>query len=112
MPKLIGKLPFEPLVTVDSNSPVSPSLISEISDKRQSGVSICVRSEDGHAKRGGYFFHFKRDADKYILVSAMGESLIQLNLDQLVDLINHCSGRMYSDEIFRLFQSKLNFKSD
>lgn len=112
MARVIGALPFENLVLVDTQEKIEAEYINRIAESFPIGVSICVRPHPGPEKRGGYFFHFRKLEETYELVNAHGTPAIQIQEEELVKLINHCSGLEFSSEIFQLFQAKLNFKSD
>ncbi|WP_040483792.1 hypothetical protein [Lyngbya aestuarii] len=106
-------LPFPDLVKIDTDTPVSVSQISEILKNHPKGVSICVRSLDGHPDRGGYFFHFRSlDRDQCQLYNFEKIPIEVLPIEQTILLINHCSGLEFSDWAFQFCQSVVNFRLD
>jgi hypothetical protein len=111
----IGNIPFPPLVKIDVNEPLSVDEVTKILKSRDEGISICVRSQEGHPDRGGYFFHIL-PKDKNITLCEIynfeKKSVITLTVNNLTDFINHCSGLQFSKTAFHLCQSVINFRLD
>ncbi|OBQ20097.1 MAG: hypothetical protein AN488_13505 [Anabaena sp. WA113] len=111
----IGNIPFPPLVKIDVNEPLSVDEVTKILKSRDEGISICVRSQEGHPDRGGYFFHIL-PKDKNITQCEIYNfekiSVSKLELSELTDFINHCSGLQFSKTAFHLCQSVINFRLD
>lgn len=110
-------IPFPSLKVIDQNSPLDTiqlkALISDRGD--QEGVSILIRSETGHPKRGGYYFHFRRSPnnyDDYELFEFQKTRVATMSEDELVLLINHCSGRQYSEVSYGVCQNEINLRGD
>jgi hypothetical protein len=116
--KDIRNIPFPPLVTINTNEPLTVDKVIIILKSHLDGVSICIRSAEGHPDRGGYFFHI-RAKDKTITPLTQCEiynfekiSVSKLKLSELTDFINHCSGLQFSKTAFHLCQSVINFRLD
>lgn len=111
----IGNIPFPPLVTIDVNEPLSVEQVVNILKSRPNGVSICVRSKEGHPNRGGYFFHFlpkDEEINECDIYNFEGIHVSTLTLSHLIDFINHCSGLQFSQASFNFCQSVINFRLD
>ncbi len=116
MPKKeLGGLPFPPLIKLDTNDPIEQNTLAEILQQRLEGVSICVRSAEGHANRGGYFFHIRpKDPtlDACDILNFERISVVSLPLAKLTAFINHCAGLTFDEESFQLCQTVINFRLD
>lgn len=111
MPRnIIGAAPFEVKV-IDSDAPLSLKDITCALGAAR-GVSICVRSSKGPAKRGGYFFHYAHDGDKYQIFDFEKHLIATLTPDTLLRLVNHASGRQFDDGILNFCQTVINFRQD
>ena len=113
--RLIGPVPFPPVLCFDENREFTLEDLSCIVDERPNGVSICVRYPDGPTDRGGYFFHFVRDCvqNNRFKLYDFDNQLVDVLIDEsLVAFINHCTGRRFDDASFQLCQTKLNFAQD
>lgn len=51
--------PQYPIVTIDTDLPICEEQVENILEHK-TGVTLCVRSSQGHPKRGGYFFAFPK----------------------------------------------------
>ena len=61
--------------------------------------------------RGGYFFHIGKSSDEvYEIYDFEGNLLVKTS--KLLDLINHISGCIYSDEIYKICQEDINLRND
>lgn len=117
MPKnTLGELPFPPLHVLDHDGPIQAVQIQKILAERENAaeISLLLRSEDGHPKRGGYYFHFKRSdsGNMYDLYDFQKRQVASVNENDLVLLINHCSGRAYSHQSYELCQNEINLRDD
>lgn len=113
--KKLGRIPFPPLIKLDTNDPIKPETIIEILSSRLQGASICVRSTEGHSDRGGYFFHIcpKNPAiGEYDLFNFESIYVATLPLSKLTALINHCAGLAFDEEAFQFCQTVVNFRLD
>lgn len=115
MPRnIIGQVPFPPLIVVNTDNPLKLEEIDAMLVERPTGVSICIRSQDGHPNRGGYFFHFSKDFElgEITLFDFEGRSLHTFIPASFSNFVNHCTGNVFDDEAFRLCQAKINFRQD
>ncbi|MBO6574445.1 MAG: hypothetical protein JJ896_03430 [Rhodothermales bacterium] len=71
-----------------------------------------MRSEVGHAERGGHFFHFRK-GDTDIELYDIQEDVIGrvANLKALLAFIRHVSGQAYSESMWRRCQ-EFNLRTD
>lgn len=105
-------VPFPPLTFIDTNDPITASQLQTVLNARAGRASICVRSGTGDEKRGGYFFHFAVHKEEVSVHLFDGSEKVRLTLSQAVELVNHCTGAVFSEEILQLFQRNLNFRED
>lgn len=116
MPKKpIGSPPFPPVFCFDEDREFTAADLVRILRQRPDGVSLCIRHPTGARERGGYFFHICRTSDgsqKYLLYDFERTPIWTFCSEDLVALINHCTGRKFDEEIFILCQTRLNFRSD
>jgi hypothetical protein len=113
--KQLGKLPFPPLITLDTSNPIQADALADLLRKRQQGVSICVRSAEGHPKRGGYFFHVRasdRTLEHCEIFNFEKIAVASLHLEKLTAFINHCAGLMFDEWAFKFCQTVVNFRLD
>ena len=85
MAKQIGKTPYK-LVKLDCDEIIDWDHINNLNENLENGVSLCLRSEDGHPQRGGYFFHFIKDStntDKYTVYDFYKNKIIQVILSNI-----------------------------
>lgn len=113
----LGSVPFPPLEVLQRDSPIDGALINQLASKREirNGISILIRSETGHPKRGGYFFHFRKidnSTDEYELFDFQKTQVASLSERELILLINHCSGARYNEESYLVCQNEINLRSD
>ena len=124
MPKKVftSGIPYPPLTTIDQGGPLKPAQLAVVLGGTREGWSVCVRSESGKPKRGGYFFHISRDEnakgnfvlkdfDKISIARSNGD-FISFDLESLCEFINHCTGSHFSKRMLILSQSEINFRSD
>lgn len=113
--KTFGDPPFPPVVKVDTVSPLSIEQLEETLKSRSEGVTLCVRSIDGHQNRGGYFFHLKPVNVEPLECEVFNFEKIfvaKLPLDKVVCFINHCAGLAFDEWAFQFCQSVVNFRLD
>lgn len=114
MAKQIGKTPYN-LVKLDCDEIIDWDHINNLNENLENGVSLCLRSENGHPQRGGYFFHFIKDStntDKYTVYDFYKNKIIVFSETEMINFINHFSGRKFNFEIFDLCQKVINFRID
>jgi len=105
-------VPFPPITFIDTNDPITASQLQSVLDTRGGKASICVRSSTGDEKRGGYFFHFAIHKQEVSVHLFDGTEKVRLTFSQAVDLVNHCTGVVFSEAMLQLFQRDLNFRED
>lgn len=105
-------VPFPPITFIDSDEPISALQLLTVLNTRAGKASICVRSGTGDEKRGGYFFHFAIHKQEVSVHLFDGSEKTSLSLSQAVELVNHCTGALFSEEMLQLFQRNLNFRED
>jgi len=113
--KVIDDLPFPPLIKFDTDDPLSPDVLAEQLRSRLEGASICVRSAEGHANRGGYFFHICAKEDTLTECDIFNFErlyVLSLPLAKLTAFVNHCAGLAFDEEAFQLCQTVVNFRLD
>lgn len=123
--KSFDGLPYPPLVTLDRDDPIRPDDLAPLLRRRPRGVTLCIRSgavEGAKQNRGGYFFHitpnpnnpghyFLTDFEK-IPIARSGHEVIQFDIDDLCEFVNHCTGMRFSESCLLLCQMEINFRSD
>ena len=103
--------PKYPLIIIDSDSPISvEQLISAFADS--DSITLCMRSSEGHPKRGGYFFCLTKSADTYSLETVEGVYIDSFSVDTLARFVNHASGRLFDREMLSYCQNTINFRVD
>jgi len=107
------RLPYPPLVLVESDSPVEWEFLkNQIGNRLSSGVSICLLATSGDPNRGGYFFHFKKVKEMIVLSTFdKHEALSFNNTNDFTEFVNHASGRKYSSKMWKLSQF-VNLRTD
>ena len=111
MPRnLIGNAPFA-VKTLDTDTPIKREQIEALLSN-SNAVSVCVRTVNGPAKRGGYFFHVERSSTKFFIRDFEGVRIDELEGEKLVRFINHASGRLFDLEMLEYCQSVINFRED
>jgi len=112
MPRnVIGAPPYT-IQTLDSDRPIVLEDITPFLNN-EAGVSFCIRSVNGHEKRGGYFFHIKKNLNLYC-ISDFEKSKVW-DFDAAADLvrfINHVSGRRFDLDMFKFCQDVVNLRQD
>ncbi|MEH2416345.1 hypothetical protein [Nostoc sp.] len=113
--KKFEDIPFPPVVSMDTDTPISIDQVSNILRERQKGASICIRSTHGHTNRGGYFFHVlptDSHLSKCELYNFEKTLVATLPVEQITLFMNHCSGLEFNEWVFQFCQSVVNFRLD
>lgn len=108
-------IPFPPVVRIDTDTPIAVNQVANIFKKHINGVTLCIRSAEGHANRGGYFFHvlpIDHDLSKCELYNFEKILVASLPVEQMTFFINHCSGLEFNEWAFQFCQSVVNFRLD
>lgn len=104
--------PHYELKTIDTDEEITYTDIQPLVDM-DSGVTLCVRSKNGHINRGGYFFCVIKVADdSYQLETIEGDIVDVFTSKQLVCFINHASGKKFESEMLDYCQNSINFRAD
>lgn len=106
----IGSAPFT-VRLIDTDSPIDQELLTSALG-HSAGVSLCIRSVEGHPDRGGYFFHVEQSEQEFIVRDFERHEVKSFDLATLVRFINHVSGREFDHDMFLLCQAEINFKED
>ena len=103
--------PRYPLFIINSDVPIT---IQQLADcfTSTNGITLCVRSEEGHSQRGGYFFCILKTIDRFNLETFEGVFVDSFSIDTLVRFINHASGRLFDYEMLSYCQNTINFRVD
>lgn len=112
--KNLGKIPFPPLRIIVTDDPLTEEEVKKILAGDRS-VSLCVRSVSGHAKRGGYFFHIRKKIGQdecFEVLNFEKISVLSLSMKQVIAFINHCAGLAFSEDMFKICQTVVNFRLD
>ena len=108
--KVLGKPPF-PLHVLDTDEPVSlESLIREMGKRNR--MTLCIRSARGHERRGGFFFHLRRDANGFDFLDFQGAPILSLPGELAVKLVNHVTGLTFDQDCLLLCQRVINLRHD
>lgn len=112
MPRnVIGQPPFG-LRVIDTDEALTQEDIMQCLEASGS-VSLCIRSAQGHPRRGGYFFHLRQDQNqRFIIHDFAGQAIDSLDLKSLTRFINHVSGRMFDREMLVYCERVVNFNQD
>lgn len=105
--------PKYPLLTIETNEPISESKIEELLNDRQ-GATLCVRSNGGHEKRGGYFFCIEKTENDFFRLLTIESVIIidSIPLEKLAKLINHAAGLAFDKDMLQYCQNEINFRED
>ncbi len=108
----LARQPQYPIKTLDTDKIIPPSQIASLlSDCQQ--ITLCVRSKNGHPNRGGYYFCIsEKSANTYDLETIEGVYVDTFSLDDLTILINHASGKKFSQQMLDYCQNSINFRAD
>jgi len=112
--KAFDGVPFAPVVRIEVSEPLSIDQLSPMLAERPGGVTICIRSDQGHVNRGGYYFHIKPDEEfqSFTIYNFEKIHVASLSIEQLVAFVNHCTGLAFNDWAFQFCQSVVNFRLD
>ena len=112
MPRnVIGQPPFE-LCVIDSDEPLTQRDIIRSLDPSGS-VSLCIRSGQGHERRGGYFFHLRQDQNqRFVINDFAGKAIDSVDLEFLTRFVNHVSARVFDREMLAYCQRTVNLSQD
>lgn len=113
------------MVKINQDDPIKSDNINYILQERPDGVTLCVRSgaaEGANDNRGGYFFHvapIRKSSGRYFItdfdaipVRKLDGKLIDFDVQELCEFINHCTGVKFSEKYLALSQTEINFRSD
>lgn len=106
----IGKSPF-PLQRIDKDELVTLSDI-DATLGQQGRATICLRSATGPENRGGYFFNLSKHSGGYDILDFEGNPVGVLTSEKIARFVNHVSGRLYDQEMFKYCQSVVNIRQD
>lgn len=105
--------PQYPIKLLDTNSPISLEQLLNLFDELDA-ITLCVRTENGHQNRGGYYFCIRKsqDADEMLLETIEGDAVTVLPQVQMLRFINHASGLAFDQEMLVYCQNSINFRVD
>ena len=108
----LARQPKYPIKTLDTDNVISSAQITYLlSDSHQ--LTLCVRSENGHPNRGGYYFCIsEKSTNTYDLETIEGVYVDTFSIDDLTTLINHASGKKFNREMLDYCQNSINFRTD
>lgn len=104
--------PQYPIVTQDTDEALTnDQVMSLFTDKDD--IMLCVRSGSGALNRGGYYFCIhKTGNNSFQLETIEKDSVDCFDLDNLVNFINHASGRKFNSDLLDYCQNHINFRND
>ena len=111
----LGSPPYPPICLVDTDNQLVLDDVQQTRRRWKTGVSLCVRTKHGPPNRGGYFFHFKQSkhaTNQFSLCDFEGRHVGDFSLEDLLDFINHCSGRRFDMKSFIRCQQFINLLKD
>lgn len=104
--------PQYPIKTLDTDNVIQSSQVASLLSEYHQ-ITLCVRSENGHPNRGGYYFCIsKKGTNTYDLETIEGVYVDTFSLNNLTTLINHASGKMFNQQILDYCQNNINFRTD
>lgn len=108
----MAKQPRYPLIKVDTDEPLTEEQLLTLLSK-SNGITLCVRSRNGHINRGGHFFCIQRlENEKNLLESMEQEYIDTFPTPVLVRFINHACGLKFDRDMQLYCQNSLNFRMD
>lgn len=115
MPKktFLNGVPFSPLRVIDIQDSLSGEILNQLTESLSfgEGISMLLRKKGKAPNRGGYFFHFKKSANySYDFFDFEGNFIT--NTKYILELINHISGSIYSEEMYEICQKQINLRND
>ena len=106
------KQPRFPLITIDTNTPINQEQFMNLFDT-DDGITLCIRSKNGHEKRGGYYFCIYKNNDNCFSLETMEQVLVRdFSQNDIIKFINHASGLCFDEEILQYCQNEVNFRAD
>lgn len=109
---ILGQSPY-PISLCDGDLPLTQPGVSRILTDHRQGTSLLIRSSNGPANRGGYYFHVcLRNDGRVTLKDFSGVVISEMSIDELTRFINHATGRIFDEEMFQLSVSHINFRQD
>lgn len=111
---IIGGVPFPPLIKHQSDDPINMDEFNNILNKgsNKKGLSILLRSLNGHDNRGGYFFHISTKNNILSFYDFEKNIVCSLKKTEALALINHVSGLQYDEKSYEICSKTINLKSD
>lgn len=103
--------PRYPLVTLDTNEPITIEQISAILNEYEN-VTLCIRREEGHPDRGGHFFCIHSENGTVLLETMEQDYVDSFSLEDFVRFINHASGLLFDRDMQLYCQNSLNLRVD
>ncbi len=113
MPRFdLEKQPRFPLVKFDTNDPLTENQLISLLNQNP-GITLCVRSCDGHDNRGGHFFCIQLQENGDITLETMEQEYVDtFSAPTMLRFINHACGLKFDREMQLYCQNSLNFRSD
>lgn len=103
MPKKVDSLPYGGPAYLDADGIITPDQLRAASLLQ--GVSVCVRTANGHKRRGGYVFSYVETQTGIELKRFDGDTIATFpDWASLAEFINHVSGRSYSEREWKRCQ--------
>ena len=98
--------------TIDSDVPISLEQINNVINGAE-GVTLCIRSANGHPQRGGFFFCVSAPVNnEYSLYSMERQFIANFTGVRLVQFINHVTGLAFDMDMLFYCQNSINFRND
>ena len=111
-PNELANQPRYGIVTINTDVPISEEELYEII-RQQNGVTLCIRSLNGHPHRGGHFFCFSYNESEEIALETMEQVFVDsFSVPDFVRFINHACGLKFDKEMQLYCQNRLNFRDD
>ena len=100
-----------PVVVLDVDGCLDERTLEDALDGRDD-VTLCIRSAEGPEARGGYYFSIRRESGQYMLRTFDLDDILLITQTDLLELINHASGRRFSADMLTLAQRVINLRVD
>lgn len=108
----LSSQPRFPLVKVDTDTPITGEALQALFDQNN-GMTLCVRSLNGHINRGGHFFCIQKQEDGSIILETMEQEYVDtFSAPSMIRFINHACGLQFDSEMQLYCQNSLNFRTD
>lgn len=111
MAKVFGDPPFA-LAVIDSDSDIAWADVEPYLKSQGDSVALLVRNAVGNPGRGGFFFCLERDDEILKLFDFAGEYIVSFSAAELIEFINHATGRAFSQAMLSRCQKEINFRFD